>query len=417
MALSIVLMALLLAAPFINVLACAAARAGSAATASSPAWVPRRRRSAVALTVALFNTIGAAADAVVAQIVAAVVGAAFVIGVQVGAILSFGTLSRFDVLQSQARARIAPDLGSLSGGRRAPCSATARRSLALSPSASSCLPAVIADLRRRASATTRLPRPACRRTVRRAASQRPLSADLAAQRAAAKGMDAAAARPVARCRRRLMQMLYLLPPASCCGAAFSSGGDASMLLGAGAGDGGGAVGRRPRLADDLGRGRARPRRHRADCRRARSCAPRSRRCSASSRWCSRRSSSSLAAGLAVARARCRARIVIAAASATAIQLWFRSQAKRSQFRRRQVSSRIATFAEAFSSIGWAGAAAVAAVSLPLAVIPALLALAVLAGARVSEPAPVVDAVALTVCAGFVALRRRRSEAKRLPRSL
>ena len=78
-------------------------------------------------------------------------------------------------------------------------------------------------------------------------------------------------------------------------------------------------------------------------------------------------------------------IVIAAAAATAIQLWFRSQAKRSQFRRRQVSSRIATFAEAFSSIGWAGTAAVAAVSLPLAVIPALLALAVLGGARALSP--------------------------------
>ena len=78
-------------------------------------------------------------------------------------------------------------------------------------------------------------------------------------------------------------------------------------------------------------------------------------------------------------------IVITAAAATAIQLWFRSQAKRSQFRRRQVSSRVATFAEAFSSIGWAGTAAVAAVSLPLAIIPALLALAVLAGSRFLSP--------------------------------
>ena len=52
-------------------------------------------------------------------------------------------------------------------------------------------------------------------------------------------------------------------------------------------------------------------------------------------------------------------IVIAAAASTSIQLWFRTQAKRSQFRRRQVSSRVATFAEAFSSIGWAATAAVA----------------------------------------------------------
>ena len=40
-------------------------------------------------------------------------------------------------------------------------------------------------------------------------------------------------------------------------------------------------------------------------------------------------------------------IMIGAACATAIQLWFRVQAKRSQFRRRQTSSRLATFAEAF----------------------------------------------------------------------
>jgi ABC-2 type transport system permease protein len=52
-------------------------------------------------------------------------------------------------------------------------------------------------------------------------------------------------------------------------------------------------------------------------------------------------------------------IIVASASATAIQLWFRVQARRSQFRRRQTSSRLATFAEAFSSIGWAATAALA----------------------------------------------------------
>ena len=58
-------------------------------------------------------------------------------------------------------------------------------------------------------------------------------------------------------------------------------------------------------------------------------------------------------------------VTVAAASATAIQLWFRVQARRSQFRRRQTSSRLATFAEAFSSIGWAATAALA-LSLPVA---------------------------------------------------
>jgi ABC-2 type transport system permease protein len=61
-------------------------------------------------------------------------------------------------------------------------------------------------------------------------------------------------------------------------------------------------------------------------------------------------------------------VIVATISATAIQLWFRVQAKRSQFRRRQTSSRIATFAEAFSSIGWAATAALAlAAPLPAAI--------------------------------------------------
>ena len=74
-----------------------------------------------------------------------------------------------------------------------------------------------------------------------------------------------------------------------------------------------------------------------------------------------------------------------ASASTAIQLWFRTQAKRSQFRRRQVSSRVATFAEAFSSIAWAATAAVAVMSLWLAIAPALIALAVLGGARYLSP--------------------------------
>jgi len=78
-------------------------------------------------------------------------------------------------------------------------------------------------------------------------------------------------------------------------------------------------------------------------------------------------------------------VIIAAASATAIQLWFRTQAKRSQFRRRQVSSRVATFAEAFSSITWAATAAVAAINLSLAVAPGAIALSIVGGARFLSP--------------------------------
>jgi ABC-2 type transport system permease protein len=78
-------------------------------------------------------------------------------------------------------------------------------------------------------------------------------------------------------------------------------------------------------------------------------------------------------------------IVLAASSSTMIQVWFRSQAKRRYFRRRQTSSRIATFAEAFSSVAWAGSAAIAASGSWIATGPAIIALMVLAGAWIIRP--------------------------------
>jgi ABC-2 type transport system permease protein len=79
-------------------------------------------------------------------------------------------------------------------------------------------------------------------------------------------------------------------------------------------------------------------------------------------------------------------VAIAAASATFIQFWFRVQAKRSHFRRRQTSSRIASFAEALSSCSWAGAGGLAAASTWLAAIPGRIALAVVTGAWIISPA-------------------------------
>jgi ABC-2 type transport system permease protein len=78
-------------------------------------------------------------------------------------------------------------------------------------------------------------------------------------------------------------------------------------------------------------------------------------------------------------------VVIAAASATQIQLWFRAQAKRTHFRRRQISSRVATFAEAFSSITWAGTAALAAGGSWLVVPTGIIAVGILIGAWVLSP--------------------------------
>jgi ABC-2 type transport system permease protein len=52
-------------------------------------------------------------DRLVAQVLAAVIGAGFVIALQVAAILSYGTLSRFAVLTSDTAAAFAPDPDSL----------------------------------------------------------------------------------------------------------------------------------------------------------------------------------------------------------------------------------------------------------------------------------------------------------------
>ncbi len=68
---------------------------------------------AVLLTVGLFHTIGPKRTRLAAQIVAAAVGAGFVIGVQCAAILSYGIPSRLVFLQSQALTRYAPDTGSM----------------------------------------------------------------------------------------------------------------------------------------------------------------------------------------------------------------------------------------------------------------------------------------------------------------
>jgi ABC-2 type transport system permease protein len=78
-------------------------------------------------------------------------------------------------------------------------------------------------------------------------------------------------------------------------------------------------------------------------------------------------------------------ILIAAGAATAIQHWFRTQARRSLFRRRQTSSRVATFAEALSSTGWAGTGALAATGSWLAIVPGIVVLGIVAGAWMISP--------------------------------
>ena len=112
-ALTVIAMALLLSTPFVDVLVIGGGFRWFAAYGVVIAIGLSAAAIAIAVTVVLFRLIGPSRTRLVAQIVAAVIGAGFVIALQIAAILSYGTLSRFAVLTSDAAAAFAPDLESL----------------------------------------------------------------------------------------------------------------------------------------------------------------------------------------------------------------------------------------------------------------------------------------------------------------
>src|SRR6185503_8570862 len=67
---------------------------------------------AVALTVLLFRLIGPKRTRLAAQIVAAIIAAVLIIGLQVAAILSHGTLSRMVFLESDTLVALVPEIDS-----------------------------------------------------------------------------------------------------------------------------------------------------------------------------------------------------------------------------------------------------------------------------------------------------------------
>jgi ABC-2 type transport system permease protein len=97
-AVTIAVMSLALAAPFINILAWFGGLRWLAAYGVVVALAMVTVAVAVMLTVGLFRTIGPKHTRLCAQIVAAIIGASFVIGVQLAAILSYGTPSRIAFL-------------------------------------------------------------------------------------------------------------------------------------------------------------------------------------------------------------------------------------------------------------------------------------------------------------------------------
>jgi ABC-2 type transport system permease protein len=110
---SVSLMAVLIASPFIDVLALTGGARWLAAYGAVAALGIAAAAIAALATTALFRTIGARRTRLVAQIVAAVIGSGFVIGLQLAAIASNGTLSRLALLASAPIIALAPDPGSL----------------------------------------------------------------------------------------------------------------------------------------------------------------------------------------------------------------------------------------------------------------------------------------------------------------
>jgi ABC-2 type transport system permease protein len=382
-ALSLAMMALPLAAPFIDILIARGGWRWMGAYGLIVAMGATATALAVGLTVALFRVIGAKRTRFVAQVVAAVIGAAFVIGLQIAAILSYGTISRLSVLQSQTLLAHLPNAGSLVWWPARAALGDGTALLGVLGVGLILLAATIVIVAPRFGAYANTAAGAAASSVvqvRRSPTFRAMSPRHALRRKEWTLLQ----RDPWLVSQTLMQMLYLIPPAVLLWRSFADGNAAYRLL----------VPVLVMAAGQLAGGLAWLAISGEDAPDLVASAP-------------------VPAGF-IMRAKIEAvlgvvavvftplvvvlaiaspwhalvtsvGIVVAAVAATAIQLWFRGQAKRSQFRRRQVSSRLATFAEAFSSIGWAATAAVAAASLPLAIAPGLLAFLAVMGTWLMSP--------------------------------
>jgi ABC-2 type transport system permease protein len=384
MALSIAAMAVLLAAPFINVLIALGGIRWLGAYGVAAAMGLAAAACAVALTVLLFRTIGPRRTRFVAQIMAAVIGAAFVIALQIGAILSYGTLSRIEVLRSDAVVAHAPDAGSVVywpalavlGDWTALAGVLAVSVLLLVASIAIFAPGFAehvieaGNVAKAAVRHRRRPAGFRRMTPTRALRQKEWTLLV---------------RDPWLASQTLMQMLYLLPPAVLLSRSFEDGAGALLVV----------VPVLVMAAGQLAGGLAWLAISGEDAPDLVATAP------VQTRRIMRAKVEAVLGGVAIVFLPFLAAlawlsayhaviaalgIMASAASATQIQLWFRTQARRSLFRRRQVSSRVATFAEAFSSITWAATAALASAGTLLAWITGAMALIVLFGAWLISPA-------------------------------
>ena len=381
-ALQVTAMALLFSLPFVDVLVFGGGIRWLAALGVVIAIGLSAAAMAIASTIMLFRAIGPARTRLVAQILAAIIGAGFVIALQVAAIMSYGTLSRFAVLTSDAAATLAPDADSALWWPARAALGDGEALALLLAFGFLLLGAVMAGFSARFADTA----------IRASAVAAPASHGLRARpfRSASR-QQALRGKEFTLLRRdpwlmsqSLMQLLYLVPPALLLWRSFGDSSAAIVLItpvvvmAAGQLAGGLAwltisgedapdlVATAPLPPSGVIRAKIEVVLLAIGC----LFAPLVLAIS----FASPLQAAVTAAG-----------VIVAAASATAIQLWFRVQARRSQFRRRQTSSRLATFAEAFSSIGWAGTAALALAIPAAALVSGLVTMAIMTAAWKLSP--------------------------------
>ena len=368
-------MALVLSAPFVDVLVFEGGAHWFAAFGVVIAVGITAAALAIAITIALFRLIGPARTRLIAQILAAIIGAGFVIALQIAAILSYGTLSRFAVLTSDTAAGFAPEADSvLWWPARAALGDVGTLSMLLS--ASLVLLGVVMTIFAPRFADTAASAAAHAVASRHGRRQRTFRGG-SRQQALRRKEFLLLARDPWLLSQTLMQLLYLVPPALFLWRSFSDSSTAIVLITPvivmAAGQLAGGLAWLTICGEDA-----------ADLVATAPLSPSSviRAKVEVVLIAIGAVFTPLVAALAILNplqaAVTACGVLTGAISATAIQLWFRVQAKRSQFRRRQTSSRLATIAEAFTSIGWAATAALALAIPTVAIVSGAMTVAILA---------------------------------------
>jgi ABC-2 type transport system permease protein len=383
-AVTIAAMSLALAAPFINVLSWFGGVRWLAAYGVIAALAMVGVAIAVILTVGLFRTIGAKRTRLCAQIVATVIGASFAIGVQFATILSYGTPSRVVLLQSEALTKYVPNVGSILWW---PARAMLGDLLALATIFGFGIAILIATIciftphfGQLALATGGVPQNSTRQHHRSCRFR-----NTSPTRVLHRKEWILLLRDPWLVSQTLMQLLYLLPPAFLLWRSFYNGSGSLALLVPiliiAAGQVAGSLAWLAISGEDapdlIGS---------APVTTARAVLAKTEAVMGAIAIIFGPFVIGLLVVSPISALLATLGVTAAATSATAIQLWFRAQAKRSQLRRRHTSSLIATLAEALSSFSWAGAGALAPASIRLAVIEGLFSLAIVAGAWLISPA-------------------------------